>query len=161
MRSRWTYAAAALIALVSSNGASAQQATQKAAFGDWAKQCESAPGGGERCYLIQTVKADDQPVMVVIVAYSPQRDRIAAMIDVPLGMHIPSGLDVRSEGIDKHIDFEQCLPTGCRAMLPMDDDLIAALKKGMATEIAGKGRNGADVALPISPQGFSEAFEAL
>jgi len=46
-------------------------------------------------------------------------------------------------------------------MLPMDDALIAALKKGMATEIAGKGRNGADVALPISPQGFSEAFGAL
>jgi len=161
MRSRWTYAAAALIALALPTCATAQDAAQKGAYGDWAKQCESAPGGGERCYLIQTVKADDQPVMVVIVAYSPQRDRIAAMIDVPLGMHIPSGLDVRTEGVDKHIDFEQCLPTGCRAMLPMDDALIAALKKGMATEIAGKGRNGADVALPISPQGFSEAFGAL
>ena len=57
---------------------------QEESWGDWAKQCEPAGGGAERCYIIQTVQADDRPVMVIVVAYSPQRDRIAAMIDVPL-----------------------------------------------------------------------------
>lgn len=134
---------------------------QEQAFGDWAKQCEPTPGGAERCYLIQTVKAGDRPVMVVIVAYSPDRERVAAMIDVPLGMHIPSGLEFRAPGIVKRIEFEQCLPTGCRAMLPIDEALLSALKAGDAAAVAGRGQDGGNVELPLSGAGFSKAFEAL
>ena len=46
--------------------------------------------------------------MVVIVAYSPKRDRVAAMIDVPLGMHIPTGLKINAAGSAKPLPFEQC-----------------------------------------------------
>lgn len=162
MRSDWTYVGAAALAALWTFGAAAQAPTQAESFGDWAKQCEPAGADKERCYLIQTVRAGDRPVMVVIVAYSPGRDRVAAMIDVPLGMHIPTGLEVRAAGVDaKKIEFEQCLPTGCRAMLPMDDDLLSAFKNGEAAAIAGRGRDGANVELPISAAGFGEAFEAL
>ena len=169
MRSRWTYSIAAALLLALSTAAQAQQASEQAAtqpsgrttFGDWAKQCEAAPGVAERCYLIETVKANDKPVMVVIVAYSPKRERVAAMIDVPLGMHIPTGLEVRANGTTKKVDFEQCLPTGCRAMLPIDDALLAALKSGAPAAIAGRGSNGANIELPISTAGFKEAFGAL
>jgi len=157
MRSRWKYALSALSLAFAPGLAHAQDG----AFGDWAKQCERAANGAERCYLIQTVKANERPVMVVIVAYSPDRKRVAAMIDVPLGMHLPSGLEVRTDGVAKRIEFEQCLPTGCRAMLPMDDEILKALQNGAAAEIAGRGRDGDAVALPISPNGFVEAFEAL
>lgn len=157
MRSQLKFLALAALLLVLPFAAKAQEST----WGDWAKQCEALKGGGERCYLIQTVKANDRPVMVVIVAYSPKRDRVAAMIDVPLGMHIPSGLEVRAAGVNRKIAFEQCLKTGCRAMLPMDDAILEALKKGEATAIAGRGRNGVSVELPISGVGFGEAFEAL
>ena len=157
MRSGWTYLLAMLPLLAWPAHGWAEDAT----YGDWAKQCEAAPNGGERCYLIQTVTAGERPVMVVIVAYSPKRDRVAAMIDVPLGMHIPTGLEVRADGFLKRIEFEQCLPTGCRAMLPMDDALLAALKNGSAAAIAGRARNGTDMEMPISAQGFVEAFGAL
>lgn len=162
MRSELTFLAAAVMLALGSLGASAQEGPERNAFGDWAKQCEKTGETGERCYLIQTVKAEGRPVMVVIVAYSPGRERVAAMIDVPLGMHIPTGLEVRAPGgVVKRIDFEQCLPTGCRAMLPMDDDLLEALKKGDAAAIAGRARDGANLELPISATGFVEAFEAL
>jgi len=136
-------------------------AAQNTSFGDWAKQCEPVGGGAERCYLVQTVKADDKPVMVIVVAYSPGRERVAAMIDVPLGMHLPTGLEVKAAGVIKKIEFEQCLPTGCRAMLPMDDAILGSLKNGDAAAIAGRGRDGESVELPISATGFSEAFGAL
>ena len=139
----------------------AMGSAQETAYGDWAKQCEAGPGGQERCYLIQTVQSDSKPVMVIIVAYSPKRDRIAAMIDVPLGMHIPSGLEITSDGVSKKIEFEQCLPTGCRAMLQMDDAMLAALKAGAGTAVSGRGKNGDAVELPLSGNGFEEAFGAL
>lgn len=136
-------------------------AAQNASFGDWAKQCEPAGSGGERCYLVQTVKADDKPVMVIVVAYSPDRGRVGAMIDVPLGMHLPTGLAIKAAGVDTKIEFEQCLPTGCRAMLTMDENILGALKNGDAAAITGRGRDGESVELPISGSGFGEAFGAL
>ena len=99
--------------------------------------------------------------MIVVIAYSPNREQVAAMIDVPLGMHLPTGLEVRAPGVVKQIEFEQCLPTGCRAMLPVDEDLLSALMSGQAAAIAGKGGDGADVELPISAAGFEKAFGAL
>lgn len=134
---------------------------QDASFGDWAKQCEPAGNGGERCYLVQTVKADDKPVMVIVVAYSPGRERVAAMIDVPLGMHLPTGLKITATGVDQNIDFQQCLLTGCRAMLPMNEAILGALKNGDAAAITGRGRDGESIELPISGAGFGEAFGAL
>lgn len=157
MRSQWTLALWATFGLLLGGHAMAQETS----FGDWAKQCEPVGSDGERCYLVQTVKAGEKPVMVVVVAYSPGRERLAAMIDVPLGMHLPTGLEVRAAGVVKQIDFEQCLPTGCRAMLPMDGDILEALKNGDAAAIAGRGRDGESVELPISGAGFSEAFGAL
>ena len=99
--------------------------------------------------------------MVVIVAYSPKRDRVAAMIDVPLGMHIPTGLKVSADGVEKRIEFEQCLPAGCRAMLQMDDALLTALKEGKAAQVVGRSRGGGDVEMPLSANGFEQAFGAL
>ncbi len=133
---------------------------QTQTFGDWAKQCEKA-GAGERCYLIQTVKAGERPIMVIIVAYSPKRDRVAAMIDMPLGMHIPTGLKINAAGSAKPLPFEQCLPTGCRAILSLDDATIEVLKSGTDASITGRGRDGEDVQVPISSNGFKAAFEAL
>jgi invasion protein IalB len=134
---------------------------QETAYGDWAKQCEAGPNDQERCYLIQTVQSDSKPVMVIIVAYSQKRDRVAAMIDVPLGMHIPSGLEITTDGVSKKIEFEQCLPTGCRAILPMDDAILSTLKAGSGTVVSGRGKNGDAVELPLSGNGFEEAFGAL
>jgi len=134
--------------------------SQTQTFGDWAKQCEKA-GKGERCFLIQTVKAGERPIMVVIVAYSPKRDRVAAMIDVPLGMHIPTGLKINAAGSAKPLPFEQCLPTGCRAILSLDPATIETLKAGGDASITGRGRDGEDVQMPISSNGFKEAFETL
>lgn len=153
--------AAAFLSVSASLNLPASAQTQTQTFGDWAKQCEKA-GSSERCYLIQTVKAGERPIMVVIVAYSPKRDKMAAMIDVPLGMHLPTGLQVATEGADaKLLPFEQCLPTGCRAILALDPAMIEALKSGRSASINGRGRDGEDVQMPISSNGFKEAFEAL
>lgn len=141
----------------------AQDATT---FGDWQKQCEPTPDGRERCYLVQTVQAaagaaDKKPVMVVIVAYSPKRDRVALMIDVPLGMHIPTGLEVSTAGAAKKAEFEQCLVTGCRALVTVDDLMLNALKRGDATSVTVRGPTGDTLVLPISANGFAQAFEKL
>ena len=118
MRSKQTILATVLGLGLLAMPAAAQQASESAAFGDWAKQCEPAGNGGERCYLIQTVKAEGRPVMVVIVAYSPERDRVAAMIDVPLGMHLPTGLERELEGFAgspiSDLDIEAIVPCGLR-----------------------------------------------
>jgi invasion protein IalB len=133
---------------------------QAQTFGDWAKQCESV-GQGERCFMIQTVKAGDRPIMVVVVAYSTKRDQVAAMIDVPLGMHIPTGLKINAAGAAKPLAFEQCLPTGCRAILALDEATIEMLKAGGDASITGRGRDGENVQMPISSNGFKDAFETL
>lgn len=163
MKSSANLIAAACVAFTVGIGASLSAHAQASSetFGDWAKLCEKA-GKSERCYLLQTVKVDERPIMVVIIAYSPKRDKVAAMIDVPLGMHIPSGLEVQANGVAaKPLPFEQCLPTGCRAILQLNEATLEVLKAGGNASITGKGRDGAPVEMPISGNGFNEAFNAL
>lgn len=157
MRSRWIIRA--LAALFFAWPLTGQ--AQETAFGDWAKQCEPIQGGGERCYLVQTVKANDVPVLVVVVAYSQNRDKVGAMFDLPLGVHLPSGLELKTGEEAKKFPFEQCLPSGCRALVNLTDEMVESLKNGVDVAVAGRLRNGEAFQAPVSAAGFNEAFGAL
>lgn len=140
---------------------SATAQEQTVSFGDWAKICEPRPNKSSRCYLLQTVQQNAKTIMVVVIAHSAEGDRVGAMIDAPLGLDLPAGLKVQAAKTIKTISFEQCLSSGCRAFITLTDDLLEVLKKGDTFTVTGRIADGDEIEIPISPNGFKKAFEAL
>jgi len=140
---------------------SATAQEQTVSFGDWAKICEPRPNKSSRCYLLQTFQQNAKTIMVVVIAHSAEGDRFGAMIDAPLGLDLPAGLKVQATKKIKTISFEQCLSSGCKAFITLTDDLLEMLKKGGTFNVTGRIADGDEIEIPISPNGFKKAFEAL
>ena len=99
--------------------------------------------------------------MVVVIAHSAKEDLVGVMIDAPLGLDLPAGLKVQAAKTIKTICFEQCLSSGCRAIINLTDDLLETLKKGDTFTVTGRIANDDELEIPISSNGFKKAFEAL
>ncbi len=137
-------------------------------FEDWTVGCEKPPGEKtERCFIYQTVvnKKSNQPVLQMAVGYLPGKakndDRPAALLTLPLGVALPPGVGFKiDDGKMIRLQFERCVPTGCIAGFPLNNDLLGKLKKGLKVEVrVSDGQK--VVTLPLSLKGFTAGFEAL
>ena len=136
-------------------------------FKDWLVDCEEQPGNTpEICFITQTVvvKENDQPVLHVRIGYVPDEQgkrRPAALMVLPLGVYLPSGVGFKIDaGKMARIQYERCIPTGCVAPFPLDDKIIAEFKKGNKMEVRfHDGFN--TIPVPVSLQGFTAGFNAL
>ena len=86
-----------------------------------------------------------------------------AIIMLPLGFHIPSGIEVT---IDNKITFKanllECKSKGCRAIFPLDENIISALKKGHEISfhlIDSDSRKSLELSYSLA--GFSKTYRAM
>ncbi len=131
---------------------------------DWTARCETPEGGGDqRCLIHQTVFADDeQPVLDIKVGYLVDSGQPAALITVPLGVALRTGMGFQvDDGEAVRLAFNHCNPVGCVAALVLDDAMIRALKRGRRGKIDFALINGQTVPLEISLLGFTRGFEGL
>lgn len=137
-------------------------------FDDWTVGCEKPPSEKtERCFIYQTVvnKKNNQPVLQMAVGYLPgkdkSQDRPAALLTLPLGVALPPGVGFKiDDGKMIRLQFERCVPNGCIAGFPLDNDMLDKLKKGLKIEVrVSDGQQ--VVTLPISLKGFTAGFNAL
>lgn len=147
--------------------ASAQSLEQGQQFRDWTVECERLPGmDRERCFIYQTVvnQDNDEPVLQIAVGYLPMedgREQPAALLTVPLGVALPPGIGLRiDQGEMIRLQYERCVPIGCIAGFPLEDDLLGQFRRGVTAEIrVHDGVQG--VSLPVSLMGFTAGFNAL
>jgi invasion protein IalB len=136
-------------------------------FQDWTARCETNPSDAsvERCYIVQGVVAGEQRkrVMLLAVAYPPGEGAPRATAVLPLGIALPPGIDVAvDDGAPKRFPFVVCLADGCQALIPLDDALLAAFKKGNAGSVAfRRPPDGRTIKVPFSLKGFTAALNAL
>lgn len=136
-------------------------------FKDWTVDCGKLPGvEQDRCFIIQTVinKENEQPVLQMAVGYLPDENganQPAALLTLPLGVALPAGIGIRVDSSKPiRIPYERCVPIGCIAGFPLDENLIGQFKRGSKAEI--RIHDGSRVvALPISLSGFTAGFNAL
>jgi invasion protein IalB len=135
-------------------------------FDDWTVGCEKLGEGDkaqERCFIYQTVVNNDtdQPVLQVAIGYLPGDDKPAAILTVPLGVALPPGMGISvDEGKAIGVPYERCVPKGCIAGIPLNDEIIGQFKRGNKAQVLlhdGTRR----VALPVSLKGFTKGFDSL
>ena len=141
------------------------QGIVKAQYVDWQMSCDTPPGASfEQCAIIQNVSAQDQPNVGLSVIVLKTADKQARLLRVlaPLGILLPNGLGLNIDGTDMgRVAFVRCLPNGCVAEVVMDDDLIKVLSEGKNAIFVIFKTPEEGIGIPVSLNGFKEAFVAL
>ena len=160
-------ARAGLIAALATSGAAplAAQGKVKAKHGDWQVRCETPPGAAkEMCALVQSIAAEDQPditLIVIVLKTADGKNRLLRVI-APLGVLLPSGLGLKIDDVDiGHAGFVRCLPSGCVAEVVMEDKLIDQLKNGKNAVFIIFRTPEQGIGIPLALAGFQDAFAEL
>lgn len=147
-------------------GESPQRTT--ATYDDWVVQCETRAGPPPEkvCDMAQVtqVQGKNLPFSRVALAHPVKGQPIKLVVQFPVNASF--GADVRIQTSDGNsgvaAPFARCLPTGCFADFEIKED---TLKKFRTTSSPGKlsfaDATGHDVAVPLSFNGFGQAFDAL
>ena|SRR5271157_1379085 len=156
---------ALLAASLLATAAAQPQGAVRAKHGDWETRCETPPGAAyEQCAIVLSVVDQERPNLALVVIVLNTADRKARLMRViaPLGVLLPSGVDLRIDDQDMgHLNFLQCLANGCIAQVALDDKLLDKLKNGKTATLGifQTPEQGVGVLAPLS--GFKEAYEQL
>jgi invasion protein IalB len=170
----------ALILGASIGGAAAQRAAQAqpapaeapqrttASYGDWVVQCETdaQPSHQKLCEMTQgtQVQGRNLPFSRVAIAHPVKGQPVRLVVQVPVNIALATNVRIQSADADPGIvaPFARCVPNGCYADFDIKDE---TLKKFRTASGAGKvsfaDAGGRDVSVPLSFNGFNQAFDAL
>jgi invasion protein IalB len=181
MRHWSTVAAVTLGLVVAASPALAQKRNQKPAgtppaadaggppprqFDDWKVGCERATqGDGQVCFAFQMLQHETskRTLGYISIGYPGAGRSPLAILNLPLGMLIPSGAVLQVDGTQTKADapIKVCYAEGCRAELPFSTAMVTAFRQQATARIAFMNLDDSLIELPISLKGFSAAFDSL
>jgi invasion protein IalB len=102
--------------------------------GDWQIVCEDTPTG-ESCFITQAAVDDDgDPVMQVSVGLIEGEPLM--VVYLPLGLDLRPGMLFQvGETLRREFRFQTCIPTGCRVVARLDEEMLAAMRGGTTFRI--------------------------
>ena len=118
----------------------------------------------EACYIFQNIALKDsgQRLLHMAVGYLAADGKPAAIITLPLGMYLPPGVALNiDEGEPVRLAVQQCTQAGCRAVLALDEALVARMKAGNQARVNFLGPNRKEISVPVSLLGFTAGMNAL
>jgi len=142
-------------------------AESRTRHGDWDVACDPA---GDNCAMAQIGNdANGTPVLEMVIRQLAEPlevgERTAtAVLDVitPLGVVLTEGLSISIDGDRKEsAPFQVCTEQGCLVREPVDDELIARLKRGNKAAVSVIAASQGEVSSIISLKGFTKAYDSL
>ncbi|MGH6737211.1 MAG: invasion associated locus B family protein [Methyloceanibacter sp.] len=146
-------------------GATGPGSVVRETHGAWQVSCRTPPGAKEeKCALVQSVTAEDRPnVGLTVVFYKAiGENKKLLRVVVPLGVLLPTGLGLKIDNQDVgNAPFLKCGKRGCVAEVVLQDEVIGKLKSGETAMFIIFDTPEAGIGIPVSLQGFSDAFASL
>lgn len=132
----------------------AEEAARRA-FGDWRLHCAAGD-----CAIRTVLRAADGTV-VLSLAVEGRGDAARLVLGTPLPLHLPDGVALGlGDAPPRPIAWRTCDARGCEAEAPLEDALLAALRRERAAEVALTLEDGVRVRLVASLMGFTAARAA-
>jgi invasion protein IalB len=155
----------ALVLAVAASGGVALAAKEGEVFKDWKTRCERSPDGSQEvCHIAQLIKDPEskRDMAQVAVGYFPASEDPVAIVTLPLGVHLPSGLQLQvDEGEKIRVPIEVCQPGGCQAGVNLKSPLKEAMLKGVTLKLTIHDPAGNAATLPVSLSGFTAGLGSL
>ena len=145
--------------------ASAQQGPVRTVHGAWNLMCDKQPGSeAEQCVVLQSVVPEDDPQLPMTVALlkTPDKKSVLLRVLLPLGVLLPNELGLYVDQADMgRVKFEKCTADGCQVQAILSQNISDAFLKGKQATFTVFKTPEQGIGIPISLEGFAEAFSAL
>jgi invasion protein IalB len=133
--------------------------------GAWASNC-SAPGRGLplQCALEQraVAKGTGRVIAVVSIRLPAETKKPVSLIQLPLGLFLPAGVQVDVDGdLSQNYPFQTCNAKGCFVGFPISDNQLKMMLNGNKLNITFQYLNKKHLVLPMSLAGFTEAYNRI
>ena len=136
-----------------------------ATYGDWVVRC-SQSGDTQVCEVAQTIYMQGQqaPIAVVAIGREKKTAPLRMVLQLPLNVNVATRAKIalREGEAAIELNFENCIPTGCFAVVQPADDTMKRLRAHTEPgRISYKDASQRDVAFQFSLRGLSLALDAL
>ncbi len=139
-----------------------------ATYGDWVLQCveNSSPPSEPVCDMAQVTQLQGKNLPFSRVAVSrPEKGKpIKLIVQVPVNASFSTQVHIQTSDTDPGViaPFANCTPNGCFAEFDLKEDILRKLREASGTgKLSFADAGGHDVSVPISFNGFAQAFDAL
>jgi invasion protein IalB len=139
-----------------------------ATYADWVVQCQShaGPPPEKVCDMAQVTQAQGSNTAFsrVAIAQPVKGQVVRLVVQLPVNASFAGNVRIQTGDTDPGIaaPFARCIPGGCFADFDLKDDV---LKKFRGSSGNGKltfpDSTGREIAVPVSFNGFAQAFDAL
>lgn len=133
-------------------------------YKDWRLACPTDTDPKLTCQLASDVvdpRSGQRLAQLTIGRQDDKDGKLILVVSVPLTVLIPPGLGLQIDANTQAYPYATCVASGCVAMVPADDKLLASLgsAKSMALDLTAE--NGKTVSLPVSVDGYADATKAF
>ena len=146
-------------------GASASLPAAAADTGAWRSRCEPTKGkieGGCFVYQDLVLRQGGQRVLQFAAGYAQATPDPIALLSLPLGISLPPGVSLQvDEGKTITIMVERCEPTGCRAGLKLESDLLQELIAGRTLKVSFHDAERKPIEMQVALAGFRAALDEI
>jgi invasion protein IalB len=134
----------------------------------WVKVCNKNPQtDAEICVVTQELRAETgQPIAVVTIQLGQEPGKYGLGIVVPIGFVLPPGIALNVDGAKQGTaHYTICIPPAnnqpsvCLAQAPVDENFVAALKKGNKLQLVVVTPQNKQIPIELSLAGFSKSFD--
>ncbi|WP_281978052.1 invasion associated locus B family protein [Pseudorhizobium flavum] len=129
----------------------------------WTVRCATAVADQPvTCQMYQTLADSKTGTRMIAVSIRKQPQGMSMVLAMPHGLYIPGGVAYQIDsGPKKSIPIAASDKQGVYATLPVDDGLLAAMKRGNTFRVMLSAPNQRQFAIPMTLSGFTAAAEEL
>jgi invasion protein IalB len=107
-------------------------------------------------------KESNAQVLAISIAFSPDREKHAIQIALPLGIDLRRGADIHVSNVQaKGVRITRCELSGCIIEAILAPDMLEAMRSTEKGAITVSANGKTDTKIEFSLKGFLEADEAL
>lgn len=131
-------------------------------IGDWVLNCSQGQDGKSRCNLSQRLgRASTKEVILAWLIGKDGDGNPAMSFQTPTGMLLQPGvsLQIDDRGTTA-IPYRVCTQRFCEAVLPLNTDMVQAMKAGRKAVLTLMPLSGKATAINLSLKGFTAAYTA-
>lgn len=139
-----------------------------ATYGDWVVQCveNSSPPSEPVCDMAQVTQLQGKnlPFSRVAVGRPEKGQPVKLIVQVPVNASFSTQVHIQTGDADPGViaPFANCNPNGCFAEFDLKEDILKKLREATGTgKLSFADAGGHDVTVPVSFNGFAQAFDAL
>jgi len=131
----------------------------------WSSTCTSTGRGSPlECALEQrAIARETNRVIGIITIRMPSETRKpVSMIQLPVGLFLPAGVNIDVDGdMAQNFPFQTCNANACFVGFPLSDALLKRMLNGGKFNVTFQYLNKKPVTLPMSLEGFSDAYARI